>query len=123
MLESWQLDSELLVLSGCQSARSCSWDEGEYIGFTQALTAVGARSVVASMWKVDDRATALLMQRFHENLTGRRLDGTMRGRPLARDAALAEAKRWLRELENDDGERPFAHPVYWAGFVLFGPAG
>ena len=123
VLESWQLDSELLVLSGCQSARSCSWDEGEYIGFTQALTAVGARSVVASMWKVDDRATALLMQRFHENLAGRRLDGTMRGRPLARDAALAEAKRWLRELENDDGERPFAHPVYWAGFVLFGPAG
>ncbi|HKQ63050.1 MAG TPA: CHAT domain-containing protein, partial [Candidatus Polarisedimenticolaceae bacterium] len=119
LLDGWQLSADLLVLSGCQSARSCAWDDGEYVGFTQALMAVGARSVVASLWKVDDRATALLMERFYRDLTGR-IDGERR-RPLPRDLALAEAKRWLRDLRGADGTRPFAHPVYWAGFVLFGP--
>lgn len=120
VLNLWDLDADLLVLSGCQSARSCGWDDGEYVGFTQAAMAVGARSVVASLWKVDDRATALLMGRFYENLTGRGA-GRPAARPLPKDVALAEAKLWLRGYPGADGSRPYAHPVYWAGFVLFGP--
>lgn len=124
VLASWSLDADLLVLSGCQSARSCGWDDGEYVGFTQALMAVGAKSVVASLWKVDDRATALLMTRFYHNLTGKGIDShgdPIRSGALQKDLALAEAKQWLRSISAEDGSRPYSHPVYWAGFVLFGP--
>ena len=35
-------------------------------------------------------------------------------------ASLAEAKKWLREYEGEDGSRPFEHPIYWSGFTLTG---
>jgi CHAT domain-containing protein len=111
----------------------------------------GAQSICLSLWKVDDTATALLMQRFYANLLGKRagLD-----RPLPKAVALAEAKSWLRNLSSEEAallaaqvsesvtrgkgrpakplvvpdsphepqekERPFAHPNYWAGFILIG---
>jgi CHAT domain-containing protein len=37
---------------------------------------------------------------------------------MTKAAALAEAKQWLRNYRDKNGKRPFAHPVYWAGFVL-----
>ena len=43
-----------------------------YLGFAQVLFKAGARSLVLSLWKVDDDATALLMQRFYQNLLGKR---------------------------------------------------
>jgi CHAT domain-containing protein len=58
------------------------------------LVLCGTRSVCLSLWKVDDTATALLMERFYQNVLGRRegLKGA-----LAKAAALAEAKAWLRK--------------------------
>ena len=116
ILLGWDLDADLLTLSGCQAARVCDRDPGNYAGFTQPLMSVGARHVVASLWKVDDRTTALLMQRFYENLTGAR-PGSSR-LPVGR--ALGEARRYVRDYRTATGEQPYAHPVYWAGFVLFG---
>jgi CHAT domain-containing protein len=55
----------------------------------------GARSVCLSLWKVDDTATALLMQRFYANLLGRRPGISC---PLPKAEALREAKAWLRDL-------------------------
>jgi CHAT domain-containing protein len=59
----------------------------------------GARSVCLSLWKVDDVATALLMQRFYANLLGRR-PGLTGGMPKAE--ALQEAKTWLRGLRRSE---------------------
>jgi CHAT domain-containing protein len=122
------------------------------LGFSQVLLAKGARSLVLSLWKVDDTATALLMARFYQNLLGKR-DGLKT--PLSKAEALHEAKRWLRTLPRaaveelagqlargsvraDDeadrptaprevsrpavpaGETPFAHPRFWAAFILIG---
>src|SRR6516162_2801452 len=63
----------------------------------------GARSVCLSLWKVDDKATALLMTRFYQNMLGKRA-GLSKRMPKAE--ALQEAKRWLRTLTADqvDGE-------------------
>lgn len=113
----WDLNADLVTLGGCLAARGARLTDGsEFVGLTQALYGAGARAVIASLWEVDDEATALLMRRFYENWTGH---GSRRpARPAA--VALAEARRWLRDLQRE-GERPFAHPVYWAGFVLTGP--
>ena len=144
ILEDWTLDADLVVLSACQSGLGRFAGGEGYLGFAQALLLSGARSLLLSLWEVDDKATALLMTRFYENLLGAR-----RGlkRPLARARALAEARRWLRTLTADqvetmtaawragrtletldtDGtsgeDSPYAHPVFWAAFILVGDPG
>src|SRR5207245_9438164 len=57
------------------------------------------RSVCLSLWKVDDTATALLMQRFYANLLGRRPGLTG---PMPKAEALREAKAWLRGLRRPE---------------------
>jgi CHAT domain-containing protein len=113
------------------------------LGFAQAFLLAGARSVCLTLWKVDDTATALLMDRFYQNLLGKR-DGL--DQPMPKAEALAEAKQWLRTLSREEAERlwdgmtsgvergtgepaiplvpaddhPYSHPRYWAAFVLIG---
>src|SRR5262249_2515036 len=66
ILRTWKLDADLVTLSACQTGLG-QYRGGEgYIGFSQALFLAGARSLVLSLWEVDDAATALLMTRFYE---------------------------------------------------------
>jgi tetratricopeptide (TPR) repeat protein len=138
ILANWRLDAELVVLSACQSGLG-KYERGEgYVGFAQALFLAGARSLVLSQWSVDDEATALLMVRFYQNLLGKR-EGLKK--PMEKAEALREAKAWLRGLSAKEvkvavaslprgkvvprkpapkGGRPYAHPYYWAGFILIG---
>src|SRR5262249_48622286 len=96
---SWELKAELVTLSACETALGREAGGEGFVGFTQALVMSGARSVCLSLWKVDDTATALLMQRFYADLLGRRprLAG-----PLSKAEALREAKAWLRGLRRTD---------------------
>ncbi|MGH9869336.1 MAG: CHAT domain-containing protein [Candidatus Polarisedimenticolia bacterium] len=114
ILLGWDLDARLLTLSGCETARAAGAARGEILGFTPALLATGARSVLASLWPVDDRAAAMLMDRFYDDITGRR------GAPMPLARALREAKSHLRTLTDQTGRHPFEHPAYWAGFILIG---
>jgi tetratricopeptide (TPR) repeat protein len=152
MLRTWNLNADLVTLSACETALG-KYERGEgFVGFAQALILCGSRSVCLSLWKVDDTATALLMQRFYANLLGKR-DGLKA--PLPKAAALREAKEWLRTLPREEALRvaaavsqgvergkgrprekllpalpepvpaakeacPYAHPYYWAAFVLIG---
>jgi tetratricopeptide (TPR) repeat protein len=139
----WKLDADLVTLSACQSGLGKQAGGEGFLGFAQALFLAGARSVLVSLWKVDDTATALLMTRFYQNLLGRR-PGLKT--PLPKAEALREAKLWLRDLTASeieglqdklqagrlgagpalkravaaDAERPYAHPHYWAAFILIG---
>ena len=67
----WDLKAELVTLSACETALGRDAGGEGFVGFTQALLMSGTRSVCLSLWKVDDTATALLMQRFYANLLGR----------------------------------------------------
>jgi tetratricopeptide (TPR) repeat protein len=100
---SWDLKAELVTLSACNTALGREAGGEGFVGFTQALLMSGARSVCLSLWKVDDKATSLLMTRFYQNLLGRRAGLS---KPMPKAEALQEAKRWLRDLTSDqvDGE-------------------
>ncbi len=103
-----RLDARLVTLSACETGLG-RLERGEgVLGLTRAFLAAGAQSVVVSLWKVNDRSSALLMERFYRDLL-------QRGSPRA--VALAVAKRGL--LSHPETRAPF----YWAPFVLVGQAG
>jgi CHAT domain-containing protein len=146
-MAAWQLDADLVTLSACETALGPQGGGEGLLGFSQVLLHKGARSLLLSLWKVDDTATALLMTRFYENWLGRRKD--LR-EPMPKAEALREAKSWLRTLprgERDNlaadlvkgelrgtvvegkpvvrlpkgrADEPYAHPRYWAAFILLG---
>ncbi len=68
----WDLRAELVTLSACETALGRDAGGEGFVGFTQALLMSGARSVCLSLWRVDDKATSLLMTRFYQNLLGKR---------------------------------------------------
>ena len=138
------MNADLVTLSACETGLGEKSGGEGYKGFSQPLFLAGARSLLLSMWKVDDDATALLMVRFYQNLLGK---GDGLTGPMPKALALEEAKRWLRTLSvekaNDalwqlrgegrgepvhreratDEHHLYAHPYYWAGFILVGDPG
>jgi CHAT domain-containing protein len=105
VLENWKLDAELATLSACQTGLG-KHERGEgFMGFAQAVLLAGGRSVCLSLWQVDDAATALLMERFYQNLLGQRAG--LKG-PLPKAQALAEAQAWLRTLPRAEALRQTA---------------
>ncbi len=103
------LAADLVVLSACQtglgSGALADVPAGDdWVGLTRAFLHAGARHVMATLWPVDDWATAALMERFYG------------GADVAADpaGALAEAQRALLSA------RGTAHPFYWAGLVVVG---
>jgi CHAT domain-containing protein len=120
-------NTDLVVLSACETGLGrVAGGEGVF-GLQRAFTMAGARTVVASLWKVDDQATRVLMERFYDNHWNRR---------MGKLEALREAQLWLlkeasardkagirgadppnEDSSDKDGRLP---PYYWASFTLSG---
>ena len=96
---------DLVVLSACDTALGKDIKGEGLVGLTHAFLASGSKSVVASLWKVDDRATSVLMADFYKSML-------QDGLPPA--AALRVAKERIRQ------EKAWQSPYFWAGFVLQG---
>ncbi len=114
--ERWKLDADLVCLTGCRSAAGVPAAGQGWLGFQQAFFRAGARSVLVSIWPVDDAASALLVREFYARLAQGKAMGS-------RAEALRGAMRAVRDWRSPSGERPFAHPAYWAGFALIGDPG
>ncbi len=99
------LAADLVVLSGCRTALGREVHGEGITGLSRAFLFAGAARVVASLWKVDDAATAALMTQLYRGLFVERLSTA---------AALRAAQATLRRDER------WASPYYWAGFVLQG---
>jgi CHAT domain-containing protein len=99
------LSAELIVLSACQTALGKEVKGEGLVGLTHSFMSAGSKSVVASLWKVDDRATSMLMSDFYESILKKGI------RPAA---ALRSAKLGLMESQQ------WSAPYYWAGFVFQG---
>ncbi len=100
-----ELAAELVVLSGCRTALGREMRGEGLVGLTRGFMHAGAPRVIASLWRVEDRATAELMSRFYRALW---VDGS----PPA--AALRSAQLAMRS------EGRYRDPYYWAGFVIQG---
>jgi CHAT domain-containing protein len=102
-----KLRAGLVTLSACETALGKDVTGEGVVGLARAFFYAGADAVLASLWNVDDAASAEWMGRFYEGVRG--------GQPpdaAARDAKLA----FLR------GGGRLGHPYYWAPFVLSGEA-
>lgn len=106
LLQSKDQDSknpiELLVLSACKTARG---DNRAALGLAGIAVRSGARSTIASLWSVEDSATATFMEVFYQELA---------------TSGITKADA-LRKAQISLFKKPqFTHPFYWAPFVLVG---
>jgi CHAT domain-containing protein len=126
--------THLVVLSACETGKGGVDKEGlEVAGMGHYFLLGGAKSVMASLWLVNDPATALSMQQFYKNLA----TGTLTKPEALRQAQLTLLKGNNIATKGDRGgsfnitptnpngqtqtiSRNFKHPYYWAPFILIG---
>lgn len=93
---------EMLVLSACRTAAG---DDRAALGLAGVALKAGARSVVAGLWRIDDEASAQLMQAFYRRL---------------QDKTTSKAEA-LRRAQLDLGRQArWRHPYYWGAFIIVG---
>lgn len=99
------LPADLVVLSACQTGSGKQVKGEGLMALTRGFMYAGAARVVATLWKVDDSASAALMTRFYKEMftNGKRPAAALRDAQIE----LSKEKRWKS-------------PFYWAGFVLQG---
>jgi CHAT domain-containing protein len=131
----------LAVLSACQTGIiEFSRVPDEVIGLPAGFLQAGVPGVVATLWPVNDRSTAVLVAEFYRLLLAEVQDpatALSRARSYLRDATARDLAEWFDRRYDDSGgtdvdayraaadfrsrpdqaERPYAEPVYWAGFV------
>jgi len=103
------LRADLVVLSACQTGLGDVKAAEGTVGLQRALLAIGARSVLVSLWNISDEATELLMRHFYTHW----LDDA--DRPSKAEAL----RRAQADVRGAPGSR-YHHPRYWAGFQLVG---
>jgi CHAT domain-containing protein len=132
---------ELLTLSACDTAGILKADGREIEGLGMSAQSKGAKAVIATLWSVADRSTSLLMQEFYKQ----RAQSSVKSRSLPKAEALRQAqlsllygKDYLSSYRQSkrgpvvagektassrpNSDAPFAHPYYWAPFILIGNA-
>ncbi len=102
-LYSMRLNADLVTLSACETGLGKIANGDDVVGLTRGFLYAGSRSIVASLWKVDDEATAYLMTRFYGALKG-------------------TSKREALRLAQIETRKKYPHPYYWAAFQLTGEA-
>ncbi|CAH3156994.1 unnamed protein product [Porites lobata] len=102
-IQAVKLRARLVVLSCCHSGQGEVSSEG-VVGMARAFLFAGARSVLATLWAIDDEATKMFMESFYQQLA----------RGESASVALQRAMKCLRDSHN------YSAPKYWAPFVLMG---
>lgn len=100
-----EVSSDLVVLSACQTALGKEVRGEGLIGLSRGFLFAGSKSIVASLWKVDDSATAEFMKLFYRNLLEKKLPAT---------SALQQAKLEMKKIPR------YKSPFYWSAFTLLG---
>ena len=101
-----KLAAKLVVLSACESGQGQLVGAEGLLGLTRGFFFAGAETLVASLWKVDDKAAEVLMVRFYGEMLGK-----SHRRPAA---ALRAAQVWMT------AQPEWSDPSYWAAFTVQG---
>ena len=111
-----RLKASLVTLSACQTGRNVLGGGDELLGLMRAFLSGGAASVVLTLWAVEDRSTAQIMESFYRKMAERRDKGES-----LRHAQL----KFIRKESDLADQQPeyYAHPYFWAPFFLVGDAG
>ncbi len=119
----------LIVLSACQTAQGVVSDEGP-TGIVRGLKKAGANTIVASLWPVNDKATALFMNAFYTALRDktkyealRYAQDAVRNYTIKTSPLRFSPKTMSHRLVDDAGTsrtefKPYADPYYWAPFIM-----
>ena len=102
-IQAVKLRARLVVLSCCHSGQGKVSSEG-VVGMARAFLFAGARSVLATLWAIDDEATMMFMKSFYQQLASGE----------SASVALQRAMKCLRDSHD------YSAPKYWAPFVLMG---
>lgn len=102
-LYSLRLNADLITLSACETGLGKINSGDDLVGLSRGFFYAGSKAIMASLWKVDDRATSYLMTEFYNNLK------KTNKRDALREAQLTAKKR-------------YEHPFFWAAFQLTGTA-
>jgi CHAT domain-containing protein len=96
------IDADLVMLSACETGLGKVSNGDDVVGLMRGFLYSGAKSVIGTLWEVDDEATADIAKRFYSNVrTG-----------MSNGKALAEAQEFMAK------KKP--HPFYWAAFAMSG---
>jgi len=128
VLDNLRLGCDLVTLSACESGLSRVRRGDELMGLVRAFMAAGAPAVLATLWRVDERSTRLLMEKFYREVAAgigfaqSLQQAQLFLRTLSRQEALDLLGGGLSSAGSDAmlSDRPFADPFYWAPFVLIG---
>ncbi|MEP6901981.1 MAG: CHAT domain-containing protein [Actinomycetota bacterium] len=101
------LNADLVVLSACETARGRIGQGEGLIGLSWSFFVAGSPTTIASLWKVESASTTETMLGFYRRIQ-------KDSKPISKAEALRQAS--LALLRNEK----YAHPFYWAGFVLLG---
>lgn len=97
-----RLPADLVTLSVCETALGKVASGDDVVGFTRGFLYAGTSSIVSSLWKVDDKATSILMQQFYKSL-----------KETDKRSALRTAQLKVKDTYN-------SHPYFWAAFQITG---
>ncbi|MGQ4646507.1 CHAT domain-containing protein [Lyngbya aestuarii] len=119
-------DIDLVVLSACETALGGPGLNGKEIaGIGYYFLKGGAKTVMASLWRVNDQSTQLLMEEFYNNLARGTLTSPVTAAEALRQAQLALMKgKSTPSAEQSTATRryQYSHPYYWSAFILMGNA-
>jgi CHAT domain-containing protein len=124
--------TEMVVLSACETGMG-KVERGEGVfGLRRSFNLAGAKTLVMSLWKVNDLATMILMEKFYQNLLSEnmgRLSALRDAQKYLRDINIGELKSLFPEYneiiteyfsQESEDRQPFSHPYFWGGFILQG---
>ena len=101
------LNADLTVLALCETGLGESFVSDSYVNMAYWFTYAGSKSCLYSCWKLDDRSTSYIIERFYHYLAN----------GMAKSTSLQFAKQdYLKQTKTDEEK----NPIYWAGLTIIG---
>ena len=100
-------NNDIVILSACETGLGELTPDGVW-GLQRAFKKAGANSILMSLWRVNDLSTRMFMEEFYRNY----FSGTSKSK------SLQLARQYIKDYVDDDGNKIFESPYYWAPFIL-----